>query len=579
MRPGRKGDIMKLIPAINGTYEKTENRFRLPYRFGISGEYPEVNAVFAHRLGKMDDYRMAEHLAPSIVYRESPLPDEAYALEIGQEQVVISAKGKAGYANGLTTLYQMIVGAASQSIPCGTLRDAPKYAVRGLMLDVCRHFFTVDEVKKIIEQAALLKINRFHWHLSEDQGYRIESTVFPKLNEISSWRALHPLDPMVSAGLAQKGERYGGYYTKEEIREVVAFAAARNMEVVPEIDLPGHSSAVLAAFNALTCSGEPLEVKNRFGIHERIYCAGNEKVFDFLQALLDEVCELFPSPYFHIGGDEAPKSIWKTCPACNHVMAQEGLKSYEALQSYFMNRVIAHLKTKGKTAIVWNESVAPHTLDDSAIVQYWFEMHPGESYMPPEVAAGRKFIMSSMNQLYCDNSYADLPLKATYLYNPQMRDCPVPEDSVLGIEAAVWTEWNARNEDIEKQLYPRLLAVAECAWSRVRDFDDFLCRAKEWLQNAQLSLLEPTPWAEATISGERALQAILDKILGQMRVPRSREGKPDEEDSIMTLPDDMDYSGMAEHFMRDKYKASYADEEIAWLTERLLSAGRGREGD
>ena len=363
-------------------------------------------------------------------------------------------------------------------------------------------------------------------------------------------------------------EQYGGYYTQEEIRDVVGFAAERQIEVIPEIDLPGHCSAILAAYPEFTCSGEPLSVKNTFGVFERIFCAGNGKAYEFLYQLLDEIMELFPSKYIHLGGDEAPKTVWHSCPKCSRLMEEEGISDYEQLQAYFTAKVIAHVKEKGKTPIVWNESAASGRLDEAAVVQYWTEMAPGKSYMPPEFEKGRKVILSSGDQFYCSSSYAEIPLKATLLYEPNVKGEAVPEECVLGIEAPMWTEWCAREEEIERQMYPRLLAVSECAWTRDRDIDSFLSRAKEYLGCPPLNWLTAMDWEEATIHGEEAVKQVVEGILSMgARYHSMTSGELSEEagKAEAVTPDGsekVDMDTMIRMFITSKMQAAYAPEEI-----------------
>lgn len=441
----------------------------------------------------------------------------------------------------------------------------PRFAYRGLMLDCCRHFFSVEEIKKIIAQMAVLKMNAFHWHLSNDQGYRIESKLFPKLNTVSSYRKLDELDPLVTSGKYSAGDTYGGFYTQDEIRDVVAFAAERGVDVIPEIELPGHTTAILAAYPEYSCRKEPMQVASTFGIHERIVCAGNDAAYAFLEQLLREAAALFPSKYFHIGGDEAPKSEWKACPACRAAMEKEGLQNYEQLQVRFMNRIIAFLKTLGKTAIVWNESVIADGLDESAVVQYWMEMAPGASYCEKEIAKGRKFIFSNQCQFYCDYSYAETPLRATLNFEPNVKGITVPEENVLGIEAPMWTEWISEEAELEKMLYPRLLAVAECGWSHRRNTDAFLERAKAFLKEPQNNYLVPMPWEEATVGGERALREIARNMISLSERHGKMAQKQGKASAQAVLPEDApkeDPAAAAYRYMKAKMEAAYSEEEI-----------------
>jgi hexosaminidase len=376
--------------------------------------------------------------------------------------------------------------------------------------------------------------------------------------------------------MAKAGDSYGGFYTVEEIRDVIAYAAARHVDVVPEIDLPGHTSAILAAFPALSCSGEAISVKNTFGVHERILCAGNKKVYEFLYALLDEVCALFPSPFIHLGGDESPKTAWKSCPKCNTAMKENGIAGYEHLQSYFTKRLAAYVTDKGKRPIAWNEACISGDLDEGVAIHYWMEMAPGASYVVPEIAKGRKFIFSNMNQFYCDYSYADIPMKATYLYEPVIKGTGVPDGNVLGIESPMWTEWTPEAADIERCLYPRLLSVAECGWTKDKEYGDFITRVKEYLSFGVLNKLTPTPWEQATVSGEAALTEIVNNMLQMSKrygaMAEDMDGKAE-----AVLPEGaepIDRAAMMRGFMEDKMKAAYTHEEIEQVINMLSAAMR-----
>lgn len=569
---------MKILPKINGIYEEFQGEFHLAEQFGIDSVFPTADKVFVERLQKIGTYIIDPIGDKQIIYQHEEMENEAYKVLINNQRVIISASGESGYIYGLTTLYQLLASGGGIVNNC-TISDKPRYERRGVMLDVCRHFFSASEVKKIIEQIALLKFNQFHLKLSEDQGFRIESTRFPELNSIGSYRNLAAADPMVLNGLAKAGDVYGGYYTKDEIHDFVSYAAARNIEVIPEISLPGHSSAILSAFPQFTCSGKPMKVKNTFGVHERIFCAGNESAYEFLCQLLDEVCELFPSKYIHIGGDEAPKGSWKSCSHCKKRMEEMGIQNYEKLQSYFSSRMIAYLREKGRTGIVWNESAISGDLDKTAVVQYWLEMAPGPSYIEPELVKGRKLILSSMHQFYCDYSYAEIPMRATLMYEPEVKGIKVPEENVLGIEAPMWTEWTPENEDIEKMMYPRLLAVAECGWTKERNWEDFSDRAISFLAVDSLNLLKPMPWEEATIHGKEALMVIVKKMLELSQKYTSMSQNDGEDGKVeAVLPEGtepIDRSLMIRHFIQDKMKAAYSQDEINEVVNMMMEAMAG----
>lgn len=570
-----------LVPAVNGILElNDEERFLFPARYAMDGTFAAAEAVFSQRMEKLGDYARDDQAEKVISLTVSDsLPEEAYELCISQDGAFITASGQKGYNYALTTLYQLLAQ-NSGAAPIGKITDSPRLARRGVMLDVCRHFFCADEVKKIIEQASLLKMNQFHWHLSEDQGWRVESTRFPELNAVSSWRKLSPDDPVVLKGLAQPGDTYGGYYTQDEIRDVVAFAAARGVDVVPEVDLPGHSSAILAAFPQYTCTGLPLNVKNTFGVHDRICCAGKTAVYSFLCELLDELMDLFPSRYIHLGGDEAPKTAWHDCPDCNAVMRRQGFKTYEELQCYFTEKLVEHVESRGKTAIVWNDAAAAGILDPKAIVQYWTEMAPGPSYIAPELEKGRRLIISESNLFYC-SSYADAPLRAIVMYKPDVKGVPVPEENIAGCEMPMWTEWCAGPEDIEKLMYPKMLAVSEFGWTKERDGDEFLTRAQGYLAAPALSMLQPMPWEEATVSGEKALRMIAEGMIemgrayGSMTTGVEGEEAGKAEAVVPEGSEQVDMLTMTRMYMQNKMRNAYSQEEIEQTLQMILSGLAG----
>lgn len=564
--------MLQLIPAINGEFISQEGIFNLPNLVTMDAAFPATNKIFAERLSRLKNYEIGVGTEPVIVFKKETVGAEGYRLEITPEKVTVYAQGEAGYSNGLVSLYQLLA-IGKGTIHCCCFSDSPKYEKRGYMLDVSRHFFPAEEVKKILEQCALLKLNHFHWHLTDDQGFRIESEKFPQLNKISSFRELAENDPAIQEGMGEIGKPYGGYYTREEIRDIIAFAAVCQIEIIPEISFPGHCTAILAAFPEYSCRGNMLlEVANTFGVHERVFCAGKEEGYLFLYDLLDEICDLFPSQFIHIGGDEVPKTEWHTCEKCNCVMKNQGFTNYEQLQAYFTGKMIRYLKDKGKIPVVFNEAAASGELDGTAVIQYWMELAPGASYVVPEIAKGRQFILSSMNHFYCDYSYAEIPLKATLLYEPELKGTPVPDENVLGIEAAMWTEWTPTNEGIERMLYPRLHAVAECAWTRVRDYNSFMERLTEYLQAEALNLLKGMQWKEATISGPAAIDLIVENMLelsaryGRMK----KEGGGKAEAVMPDGAEKINPSDRTKAFVYNKMKAVYSEKEIVQVQDRLL---------
>lgn len=554
-----------LIPEINGIYNQKEGEYRLPKRISAGEYFPVFDAVFISRAvkaGLCEEGKTGAHPA-EFVYEEAD--PEGYRLEIDVNKVTVYTGTESGYSNALVSLYILLLQGGGKT-PCCTISDRPRFAYRGFMLDVCRHFYGAEEVKKILEQCALLKLNKFHWHLSNDQGFRLESKKFPILNEVSSFRTLSEQDILVQSGKKHPGDRYGGYYTKEEIRSVLSFAKERNIEVVPEIEMPGHSMAILAAYPELSCDGNPVDVAADYGIHDTVFCAGKENVYEFLKQLLDEVISLFPSEYIHLGGDEVPKAKWSRCSACAEKMKTQGCGDCEQLQGYFINRVIKDLD--GKTPIVWNESLAGGNLEARAIVQYWFEMTPNKKVSEEVLKGSRKFILSSMNHFYCDYSYAEVPMIATLQYEPEISGDPLSEERVLGIEAPLWTEWIADCETLEKMIWPRLAAVAECAWTKGKNYKDFLSRLKKLTAIPFFNQLRGETMENATVCGQKALDTIvcrmkeLSQKLGRLSQKKGGENYSPEQQMVAVAA--------VKTFIYNKMKDAYTEKEISYVQKKLI---------
>ncbi|MEA4915094.1 MAG: beta-N-acetylhexosaminidase [Christensenella sp.] len=407
------------------------------------------------------------------------LAAEQYSIKTGRRDVIVEAGGIPGAVYAASTIAQRCA-AHDDTLSYGEIEDAPTYPWRGLLVDVCRHFFPMRTLKTIVDLMAYYKYNRLHLHLTEDQGFRFESERFPLLNSVGSYRKSTFVKHTELKG--EDGVLHGGFYTKAELRELVRYAKARGIEIVPEIDMPGHALSMIAAYPDLACISEPVEVATRFGVTDfskKLLCAGNEKTFEFLFSLFDEVMEIFPFPYLHVGGDEALKSEWKRCERCQRVMREQGLKNERELQGYFLNRVIAFLEERGRKAIVWNDGLCD-TLSKSAIVQYWTPLtHNGFARMAQYVNAGGKAILSPVTRVYYDYPYAATPLKKTFEYRPTLRGVrKKQQENILGVEAAIWTEWIDTEEKLFFNTLPRLAATAESGWAAPdkANYDAFIKR-------------------------------------------------------------------------------------------------------
>ena len=412
---------------------------------------------------------------------------EAYHLLIHEDGIRISASTPAGLFYGAQTLRQLLPAEIEKTgitqpvtLPHLHIEDEPRFPHRGFMLDVSRHFFAPKEVKRILDLLALQKFNRFHWHLTDDQGWRIEIKKYPRLTEVGSIRKQTQINGWLLAKPVFDNKPYGGYYTQDDIREIVAYARENFIEVIPEIGSPGHAAAAMAAYPELSCAGEAVDVRATFTSFSKPMCVGREFAFEFLEDVFTEIAGLFPFGHIHIGGDEVNKKEWKKCPHCQRRMADEGLKNGSELQTYFEDRLVTILKSKGIKVIAWSE-VMHDKLDGDVINQYWF--FPNKKKSIAELKKGRKTIVSDFSNLYLDYSFKAMELIRTYSFEPQF---PKVSDeqaaNIIGIEAPLWTEYIYSRNRLDWQMFPRLLAVSETAWTPKdgRDFQNFLARLEQF---------------------------------------------------------------------------------------------------
>ena len=408
--------------------------------------------------------------------------NEAYRIEIDKKGVRLSANTETGIFYGLQTLLQLLNNCDNKTLPALTINDSPRFPYRGLHLDVSRHFFDKEFVKKQLNAMAYFKMNRLHWHLTDGAGWRIEIKKYPRLTSFAAWRPFDKLNDWWVGGRTfceQDAPRaVGGYYTQDDIREVVAYAADRHITIIPEIEMPGHSEEVLATYPELSCSGKPYVNAD--------FCIGTEKTFEFLENVLLEVIDLFPSEYIHIGGDEASKSSWKTCPRCQRRMADEHLNSVDELQSYMIHRIEKFLNDHGRKIIGWDE-IIEGGLSPTATVMSW----RGEEGGIKAVKAGNQAIMTPGKYCYLD-AFQDAPntqpmaiggyltLEKVYSFEPVPDSLSTKEaELILGVQGNVWTEYIPTPEHFEYMIYPRILALAEIGWSPSggKKWDNFHTRA------------------------------------------------------------------------------------------------------
>ena len=402
---------------------------------------------------------------------KAPENEGHYSLEVTPASVRIDGDSYAGTFYGIQTLIQLIpVDKQSVlAIPAVTVDDQPRFQYRGLMLDAGRHMFPVSFVKKYIDFLALHKMNYFHWHLTEDQGWRIEIKKHPELMSVGAYRNGTIIGRYPGTG--NTNTKYGGYYSQEEVKDIVRYAADRYVTVIPEIEMPGHAQAALATYPELGCTGGPYEVAQVWGVSKEVFCAGNEKTFQFLQDVIDEVVELFPAKYLHIGGDECPKDRWKTCPKCQQRMKENNLKDEHQLQSYFVQRMEKYINAKGKTIIGWDE-ILEGGLAPNAIVMSWRGEEGGIE------AAGLKHqvIMTPSPYVYLDYSQHKkedsltiggyISLARIYNYEPVPKQLTAEQAKyILGGQANLWSEYISNPKKMEYMLFPRATALSEVLWS------------------------------------------------------------------------------------------------------------------
>ena len=418
----------------------------------------------------------------------------AYTLTAESDKVNITGNSYGGVIAGIESLRQLfppqieskeIVKGTDWAIPAVNIQDAPRFEWRGIMLDVSRHFYTIGEVKELLDVMALYKMNKFHWHLTDDQGWRIEIKKYPKLTTVGGYRKKTIVGYMWDNPTEWNTKRYGGFYTQEDIKEVVAYAKKRFVEIIPEIEMPGHSVAALTAYPEYSCTGGPFEVEGRWGVFNDIYCT-KESTFTFMQDILDEVVELFPSSYIHLGGDEAPRIRWKNCVHCQERMKQEHLTKEAELQTYFINRIENYLNTKGKKIIGWDE-ILEGGIPQRATVMSWRGEKGGihaakaryDVIMSPNIYMYFNCLQSKVNEKKIGNPNRVITLEKVYNYHPVPEVLSADEAKhIKGVQANLWTEYMSALDEMEYMLYPRVAALSEVAWSKKenKDYERFCTR-------------------------------------------------------------------------------------------------------
>ena len=419
------------------------------------------------------------------------LDPEAYTIDTRRGRIVVTGGSEAGVFWARQTLEQ-VFSQCEGDIPGFLIQDKPAFGYRGAHLDCCRHFFSLGEVKSFIDMMALHKLNVFHWHLTDDQGWRAEIKTCPKLVEVGSRRS-ETLVGHYGSG-KYDGTPYGGFYTQDEMREIVAYAAERHITVIPEIEMPGHASAALASYPELGCRGAgfPYKVQTTWGVFPEVFCAGNPGTLVLLKAVLDEICEIFPSEYIHIGGDEAPREEWERCPKCQALMREKGFTREAELQSYLITEIEKYLAEKGRKIIGWDE-ILDGGVSKSATVMSWRGAKGGIA----AAKMGNDVIMTPNSHFYLDYYQTgdpqgngeplgiggNLPLRKCYSFDPYDQLDEQERAHIKGIQANMWTEYVASFDHIQHMELPRLAALSEVAWSldNRSEYDVFVSRMERSL--------------------------------------------------------------------------------------------------
>ena len=476
-----KGLPFNLTNATTIVYEGTNPEMKRNARF-LSEYIQQASGIKTAVLDKRDKK------AAAIVLTIDPkvVGAEAYRLSVNNKQVTIAASTPAGVFYGIQTLRKSLpVQTTGEAItlPAVTVADAPRFGYRGMMLDCARHFFPLSFVKKFIDILAMHNMNVFHWHLTEDQGWRLEIKSHPELTAKSSMRSGTVIGHNATV---DDSIPHGGFYTQQEAREIVEYARQRHITVIPEIDMPGHMLAALAAYPELGCTGGPYEVGHRWGVYKDVLCLGKESTYKFVQDVIDEVVEIFPAKYFHIGGDESPTVMWEKCPKCLQKAKDENT-DIKHLQQYFTNRVEKYLNSKGKSIIGWDE-ILEGKINQSATIMSWRGVEPGLK----AAKQGHDVIMTPSSHVYFDHYQAKdtkhepdaiggcSPVEKVYSYEP-LPDTLSAEakNRIKGVQANLWTEYIPFTTQAEYMVLPRMAALAEVQWTPVakKNFDDFSKRA------------------------------------------------------------------------------------------------------
>ena len=476
-----KGQPFNLTSATTIVYEGTNPEMKRNARF-LSEYIQQSTGIKTTLLDKRDK----KAAAIVLVINPKVQGDEAYRLTVNNKQVTIAASTPAGVFYGIQTLRKSLpvqTNGADITLPAVDIADAPRFGYRGMMLDCGRHFFPVSFVKKFIDILAMHNMNVFHWHLPEDQGWRLEIKSHPELTAKSSMRSGTVIGHNATV---DDSIPHGGFYTQQEARDIVEYARQRHITVIPEIDMPGHTLAALAAYPELGCTGGPYEVGHRWGVYKDVLCLGKESTYKFVQDVIDEVVDIFPAKYFHIGGDESPTVMWEKCPNCLQKAKDENT-DIKHLQQYFTNRIEKYLNSKGKSIIGWDE-ILEGKINQSATIMSWRGVEPGLK----AAKQGHDVIMTPSSHVYFDHYQAKetkhepdaiggcSPVEKVYSYEPLPETLDAEaKNRIKGVQANLWTEYIPFTTQAEYMVLPRMAALAEVQWTPAgqKNFDNFSKRA------------------------------------------------------------------------------------------------------
>ncbi|WP_026452118.1 glycoside hydrolase family 20 protein [Aequorivita capsosiphonis] len=568
----------------NGTFILDKNTsFFFETEFEIAGNFFQK---FLQNGAGFQLSKKSKNKAQIVIEKDASQPSEGYSLEISDSKIGIKASDASGAFYAIQTLRQLLPpelekqspltpngGNKNLSVPQLTITDFPEFQYRGMHLDVARHFFDKEFVKKYIANLALLKMNTFHWHLTDDQGWRIEIKQYPELTKKGAFREETRIGHYEDKPETYDGKRYGGFYTQEDIKEVVAFAATQNITIIPEIEMPGHAQAAIHSYPDLGCTGEQIPVATTWGVFEDIFCP-KEETFTFLENVLSEVMPLFPGEYIHIGGDEAPKLRWKNCEHCQQLIKDKNLKDENGLQSYFIHRIEEFVNSKGKKIIGWDE-ILEGGLAPNATVMSWRGMQGGID------AAKQKHdvIMTPVSHAYFDYYQSEnldeptaiggfLPLKKVYSLNPIPHELTEEEGKyILGAQANLWTEYIPTEKQVEYMVFPRILAMSEVVWSGPsqnfdKDYPDFFSRVEVFMK--RLDALD--------INYANYLYEVEGKILKKDGKPAGRTGGVYYEMTTPTKGKEIRYS--LNNSEQKKYSQPILIEKDSKITANVFKDGK-----